>query len=272
MIPFNAALVEEYWERLLGRRLEPRQVVGLEPPSERRSVEQPEYLGDSRLPLHRHRAPTSATRPTGMATQATNIPLIGILLTDIRDTNSPDTQVTRDIPVIPVPQATQATRDTPLIPVLQTTDTQASREIPVIWHLDTRAARHPTPIPVPVTPCMATPAILPSLLAEVRHKFTLGVEGKGANVRLGDLRLRFIRRFKDTLPVQEPGRIVIVVDVPDRSEIREVQDRILGKICHVVDDTVGLVAIVPGDRGNAAVFDPASYLHFTGDNVVFTGS
>src|SRR6516164_6940420 len=60
--------------------------------------------------------------------------------------------------------------------------------------------------------------------------------------------------------------------VPDRPEIREIQDRILGKIRHVVDDAVGLVAIVPSDRGNAAVFDPTSHLHFTGDNVVFTGS
>jgi hypothetical protein len=46
MIPFNAALVEEYWERLLGLRLGRRLVVGPERPSERRSVEQPEYLGE----------------------------------------------------------------------------------------------------------------------------------------------------------------------------------------------------------------------------------
>ena len=98
------------------------------------------------------------------------------------------------------------------------------------------------------------------------------VERERANARLCDLRLRFLRRFKDTLPVQEPGRFIIIVDVADRPEIREVQDRIFGKIRHVVDDAVGLVAIVSSDRGNAAVFDTASHLHFTGDNVVFTGS
>jgi len=98
------------------------------------------------------------------------------------------------------------------------------------------------------------------------------VERERANAHLCDLGLRFLRRFKDTLPVQEPGRIIIIVDVADRPEIREVQDRIFGKIRHVVDDAVGLVAIVSSDRGNAAVFDPASHLHFTGDNIVFTRS
>ena len=46
MIPFNGALVEEYWERLLVRRLGQRRAVDREPPSEQRSVEQPEYLGE----------------------------------------------------------------------------------------------------------------------------------------------------------------------------------------------------------------------------------
>ena len=41
MIPFNAALVGAYWERLLVLPLEPRQVAGREPPSEQRSVGQP---------------------------------------------------------------------------------------------------------------------------------------------------------------------------------------------------------------------------------------
>jgi hypothetical protein len=39
-----------------------------------------------------------------------------------------------------------------------------------------------------------------------------------------------------------------------------------------VDDTVWLVAVVPGDGCNAAVFDAASHLHFAGNHIVFTGS
>jgi hypothetical protein len=152
-------------------RSEQQRVAGLEPPSEQRSVEQPEYLGESLLHLHRHRAPiTTATRLTGTATLPLDIPPIATLLTDIRVTGSRamvtpdirdtplipvpqamDTQTAQDIPptpvlrvmdteatqgilLIPVPQATdtQATRDTPLILILQTTDTQATREIPLI--------------------------------------------------------------------------------------------------------------------------------------------
>jgi len=165
MIPSNAALVEESWEPLLVLPLEQRRVAGREPLSEQRSVEQPEYLGEWLLHLHRHRAPISATRPTGTATLPTDIPPIGTLLTDIRVTGSramvtPDirdtqlipvpqamhSQAAQDILLIPVPRATdtQATLDTPLILVLQTTDTQASREIPLILlpqDMDTQATR-----------------------------------------------------------------------------------------------------------------------------------
>ena len=163
MIPFNAAWVEEYWERLLGLRLGRRQVAGLEPRSERRSVEQPEYSGESLLHLHRHRAPIMTTRPMGMPTQATDIPPIDIPLMDIRvtDSRATDTQAIRDTPLIPVPQViniratqgippipvpqatdTQATQDIPITPVLRFMSTQAKREILAIRHLDTRAARH----------------------------------------------------------------------------------------------------------------------------------
>jgi len=170
MIPFNAALAGEYWEPLLVLPSEQQRVAGREPRSEQRSVEQPGYLGESQLHLLRHRAPITATRPTGMATQATDIPPIGTLLTDIRATHhrTTDTQDIRDTPLIPVPQAmdTQATRGTPLILDPQAMDTpviQDTRLIPAIRHLGTRAARrtHPIPIPIPVTdtPCMATPAI-----------------------------------------------------------------------------------------------------------------
>jgi hypothetical protein len=281
--------VEEYWEPLLVLPSEQQQVAGREPPSERRSEGQPEYLGESLLHLHRHRAPITATRPTGTATLLMDIPPIGTLLTGIRVTGSramvtPDI---RDIPLIPIPQAmdtqaaqdipptpvlrvmdTQATRDTPLILVLQTTDTQARRDTPLILdpqaidipvrlipatrHLGTRAARHPPRIPVPVTdtPCTATPAIEPRRTGHLGpllyRAFWLRFDpnarlgsSERANARLCDLRLRFLRRFKNTLPVQEPGRIAVIVDVPDRPEIREIQDCILRKIRHVVDEPLG---------------------------------
>jgi hypothetical protein len=92
-----------------------------------------------------------------MDTQARrNTPLILVLQTT-------DTQAAQGILLIPVPQATdtQATLETPPIPVLQTTDIQARRGILPIWHLDTRAARHPTLVPVMDTPWRATPAIEP---------------------------------------------------------------------------------------------------------------
>jgi len=139
---------------------EQQRVAGLEPPSEQRSVEQPEYLGESLLHLHRHRAPITATRPTGTATLLTDIRVTGsraMVTPEIRDTplipvpQAMDTQAVQDIPptpvlrvtdtqatqgilLIPAPQATdtQATRHTPLILVLQTTDTQARREIPLM--------------------------------------------------------------------------------------------------------------------------------------------
>ena len=127
MIPFNAALAGEYWEPLLVLPSEQQRVAGREPRSEQRSVEQPGYLGESQLHLLRHRAPISATRPTGTATLPTDIPPIGTLLTDIRATHhrTTDTQDIRDTPLIPVPQAmdTQAAQDIPPTPVLRVMDT-----------------------------------------------------------------------------------------------------------------------------------------------------
>jgi hypothetical protein len=178
MILFNAALVGAYWERLLVLPLEQRRVAGREPLLERRSEEQPEYLGESLLHLHPHRAPITATQPT-------DIPL-----TDIRATRSRamDIRATRDTPLIPCLPVmdTQATREIPLIPVPQATDTQATRDtLPTpVPPMDTRAARHTLPIRVPVTdiPCMAIPAIalrrtgrlgpstLSNLLGEFRPK------------------------------------------------------------------------------------------------------
>jgi hypothetical protein len=188
MIPSNGVLVGEYWELLLVLLSEQRQVAGREPLSEQRSAGRPGYSGESQLHLLRHRAPITATRPTGTATLPMDIPPIGTLLTDIRVTGSramvtPDI---RDTPLILLPQDmdTQATRGTPLILDPQAMDTQARRGIQAIRHLDTKAARHTLPIQVPVidTRCTAILAIEPprtgclgssmpsSLLAEFRPK------------------------------------------------------------------------------------------------------
>jgi hypothetical protein len=131
---------------------EQQRVAGLEPPSEQRSVAQPEYLGESLLHLHRHRAPITATRPTGTATLPMDIPPIATLLTDIRVTGSRAmvTPEIRDTPLIPVPQAmdTQAAQDIPPAPVLRVTDTQATQGIlliPAPKATDTQATRR-TPL------------------------------------------------------------------------------------------------------------------------------
>jgi hypothetical protein len=171
MIPSNAALVEEYWEPLLVLLSEQRRVAGREPLSEQRSAGRPGFSGESQLHLHRHRAPITATRPTGTATLPMDIPPTGsraMVTPDIRDTplipvpqaldtqaaqDTPtpvllvtDTQATQGIGLILAPQATdtQATRHTPLILVLQTTDIPARREIPLIplpQDMDTQATR-----------------------------------------------------------------------------------------------------------------------------------
>jgi hypothetical protein len=53
MIPFNAALVGAYWERLRVLRSEQLRVAGREPPSEQRSEGQPGYSEESLVHLHR---------------------------------------------------------------------------------------------------------------------------------------------------------------------------------------------------------------------------
>src|SRR5580704_16653530 len=81
----------------------------------------------------------------------------------------------------------------------------------------------------------------------------------------------FLRRLQDALPIQETDRVVIVVDVPDRPEIGEIQDRVLGEVGHVVDDTVRLIAVVPGYGRRPSACrptacrspDPTSGLHRT---------
>ena len=94
-------------------------------------------FGGSLLPLHRHRAPITVTRPMGVATQATDIPPIGILLTDIpvMDSRGTDSQAIRDTALIRVPQAmdTQTVQDIPPTPVLRAMDTQVTQGILIIW-------------------------------------------------------------------------------------------------------------------------------------------
>src|ERR1700730_6674199 len=133
MIPFNAALVGAYWERLRVRLSEQRRVAGREPPSEQPSEGLPGYLAESRVHLHPHRAPITATRPTG--TQDTDIRAMrsrAMGTQAIRDTpatpvlRAMDTQVIRVSPTMDI----RATRETPLTPVLRAMDTQATQDSP----------------------------------------------------------------------------------------------------------------------------------------------
>ena len=155
-------------------------------------MEQPEYLGESLLHLHRHRAPITATRPTGMATQATDILPISILLTDIRATHhrATDTQAIRLVPVtsLPRPMDTTAMRGTQLIPVPWAMDHLGTWDIRLTLArraTNIRAIRliRPRLVPVLDIPSMVIPAITlqrvgrlgpitrSNLLAEARAKF-----------------------------------------------------------------------------------------------------
>jgi hypothetical protein len=196
MIPFNAASVGAYWERLRVLPLEQRQVAGREPPSEQRLEGQPGYSEELRVHLRRHRAPITATQPMDLL-------LTGIRATVIQATHSRamEIRVTRDTPLIPVvramdtriirvseltpvlraidTQATQATQDSPPTLVPRVTDRQATRGTPtpdprpmrrqatrdspltpVLRAMDFRARRLILPTPGPVTeiPSLAIPA------------------------------------------------------------------------------------------------------------------
>ena len=157
-------------------------------------------MEESRVHLHLHRAPISATQPT--ATRRTDL-----LRTDIRATRSPAmvTLATRDTPLTRLLRAmdTRATQDSPPTPP-RVTDRQAIRDTPpttdprplrrqaaqdspltpVLRAMVFRARRPilPTPVPVteipsPVIPAIALrrtgrlgPGTLSSLLAELRPR------------------------------------------------------------------------------------------------------
>jgi len=167
-------------------------VAGREPLLEQQSEGQPVYLGASRLRLRRRRAPITATRPTGTVTHHTDIPPIGILLTDIQAMDTQPTHSrTMDIQAIPAhpvtsvprPTDTRATRATRLTRVRRAMNITAMRGTPLIpvhramdhwatWDTlltrvpratNIRAARLilPSRVPVPDIPSMAIPAITP---------------------------------------------------------------------------------------------------------------
>src|ERR1700730_16948217 len=154
MIPFNAALVGAYWERLRVRLSEQRRVAGREPPSEQPSEGLPGYLAESRVHLHPHRAPITATRPTG--TQDTDIRAMRSRAMGTQATpDTPPTPVLRamDTQVIQVSPAMdiRATRETPLTPVLRAMDTQATRDSQLTPPrvTDRQATRDTLPTPDP---------------------------------------------------------------------------------------------------------------------------
>jgi hypothetical protein len=179
MIPFNAALVGAYWERLLVPPLEQRQVAGREPPSVRLSAGQRGYSGESQVHHLRHPAPIMATQPTDLL--LTDIRATRSRSMDILDTPSPAMAIraTREPPLTPLLRAmdTQATQDSPPTPP-RVTDRQATRDtptpdprplrrqatrgsplIPVLRAMDIRARRPILRTPVPGLPWLGIPAI-----------------------------------------------------------------------------------------------------------------
>ena len=154
-IPSSAVLPVGFGERLPVLRLERQRVAGQEPPWERRSEGQPEFLEVSRALLHLHRAPITATQPMDIflapGIRVTVIPPI-----DTHPTRRPatDIQVIPVLPVTPVPRPmdTRETRDTPVIPLRRAMDTKAAKETPL------------TPVPRPMN-TMAMRVTRPTRLA-----------------------------------------------------------------------------------------------------------
>ena len=141
MILFSAALPVVYGGPLLVLPLEQRQVAGRVPRSEQRSEGQREYLAESQRHLRRHRAPITAILLMDTATQATDIPPIGILLTDIR---AMDTQPTHSramdiqairvvlVPSVPRPMDTTAMPGIPITQVRRAMNITVTRGTPLI--------------------------------------------------------------------------------------------------------------------------------------------
>jgi hypothetical protein len=136
---------------------EQRRVAGREPRSEQRSEGRPAYSAASRVHLHHHRAPTSATQPTDTPPTATQ-------LTDFQVMRSRATgiEVIRDILLIPAPRLmdTKAIREILLTLARRGMDRRPIREtrpIPVPQATDTRAARRtlPTQAQIMDIPCLA---------------------------------------------------------------------------------------------------------------------
>jgi len=144
MIPSSAVLPVAFGEQPPVLRSGQWQGADQEPPSEQRSEGQPGYLVGSRLHLHRHPAPITATPPT-------DIPPTVIQAMDTQPIHDPamDTQVIRVLPVIPVPRLmdtradlrrrvtllllamdTPAIRNIPLSPVHQPMGTKATQDTP----------------------------------------------------------------------------------------------------------------------------------------------
>src|SRR6266403_833866 len=60
-----------------------------------------------------------------------------------------------------------------------------------------------------------------------------GDTAKGRNSVLSDFGRAFLRRLQNALLIQEPDRVIVVVDVADRAEVGEIEDGILGEVGHV---------------------------------------
>ena len=135
MISSSAALPVVFGEQLPERPSEQRQVVDQEQRSAQRSEGRPEYSGASRVRLHPHRAPITATRLTGTHDTGIRVtPSRAMETQAIRDTlptavfRAMDTQVIRVSPAMDI----RATRKGPLTPVSRALDIPATRALPVM--------------------------------------------------------------------------------------------------------------------------------------------
>jgi hypothetical protein len=141
--PVQRGLGGGYWAPLLVRRLEQRRVAGREPPSEQRSEGRPALLEELRVHLHRHQAPTTATRPTELL--LTDILLIVTQPMDTQATHSRamDIQAIRGLPATPVPRPMdiRAALDNRLTRLHRAMGFQATWEPPPIQVMGRRASR-----------------------------------------------------------------------------------------------------------------------------------
>ena len=196
--PVQRGFAGGLWGAASGAAMERRRVADQEPPWERRSEGQPEFLEVSRAHRLLHRAPITATQPMEIFL-ATGIRVTVIPPTDTHPTRSPatDIQVIPVLPVTPVlrPMETRETRGTPVILLRRATDTKAAKDtslIPVPRPINTMAMRVTRPTRQAISP-KATEHTRPTLVPPAME--TRGIWEKPRCRRLQAMNTRTRRRL-----------------------------------------------------------------------------